>query len=161
MGRTVVEPVTVMLCFCAAVVAAGAAVVDTAAVWAGAAVAGTVTAAVVAAGAAVVLLLVHPATNIDTIRSAARHTVPNTHELRFVLMVFDHEIPGSKYTVFRHRLYKYIFIKETNRGINRSISCSIGGAEKHGNSPGPDDRGVIVRGHPAKRVDNGDEDKKE
>jgi alkyl hydroperoxide reductase subunit AhpF len=89
MGRTVVEPVRVRVCFCpgvaGAVVAAGAAVV-----------AGTTTCVAAAlddAGVAeVVPLLVHPATTIDTMSNAARHTVTNTHELRLVFMVFDHDI---------------------------------------------------------------------
>jgi len=111
MGRTVVEPVIVMLCFCADVVATavvtGAEVAGTAA-WVAAAPAVVEVAAGLAAVDAVVPLLVQPATNIDTMSNAARHTVTNTYELRLVVMVFDHDILWSRYTVFRHKLYEYI-----------------------------------------------------
>jgi hypothetical protein len=40
-------------------------------------------------------LLVQPATSIDTMSNAARHTVTNTYELRFVFMVFDHNLDQS------------------------------------------------------------------
>jgi ABC-type glucose/galactose transport system permease subunit len=95
MGRTVVEPVRVRVCFCpgvaGAVVAAGAAVVAGTTTCVAAALAGVEVAAV-AAVEVVVPLLVQPATNIDTMSNAARHTVTNTYELSLVFMVFDHDI---------------------------------------------------------------------
>jgi hypothetical protein len=75
MGKTVVEPVRVRVSVCAAAPAG----VDVAGVAAG----------------EVVPLLVHPATNIDTMSNAARLTVARIYELRLVFMVFDHYINWS------------------------------------------------------------------
>jgi hypothetical protein len=94
MGRTVVEPVRVSVWpeEAAALVAWGAVAVAVA----GAAVGAAVAAAEAVAGTEfVVPLLVQPATSIDTMSNAARHTVTNTYELRFVFMVFDHQINQS------------------------------------------------------------------
>jgi len=90
-----------MVCFCAIVVetalvaeGAGAAVVAGTATCVAAAPDGVEVTGVVAVEV-VVPLLVQPATNIDTMSNAARHTVTNTYELRLVFMVFDHDINQS------------------------------------------------------------------
>jgi hypothetical protein len=84
MGRTVVEPVRVS-------------------VWAEEADPVCVAAALVEA-VDVDPLLVHPATRSDTKSNAARHAVTKRYELRWVFMVFVHEILPGSYTVFRHRI---------------------------------------------------------
>jgi hypothetical protein len=108
----------VMVCFCPEEAAAGVAAAVAAAV-ATVVAAGVLTAfAVVGTGVADDLALsVQPAARSDTKRSAARHTVTITYELRLLFMVFDHDISPSEYTVFRHRIYIYICNTEIDRGI--------------------------------------------
>jgi hypothetical protein len=98
-GRTVVEPLILIVCFCpvetgAAVVTAGAGV-ETAA---GAATVETDVGAAVCAGVATGVLVglsVQPAKSIAKMSNAARLTVISRCELRFPFIVFDHEIyPG-------------------------------------------------------------------
>jgi len=164
MGRTVVEPVTVILCFCAEVVDAVVvtegveiAVVAVTAACVAMALAGVDVAEGVAVDV-VVPVLVQPATNIDTMSNAARHTVTNTYELWLGFMVFDHHIIPDQYTVFRHRIYRYIYKKGKNRDGHIHHIALFLRCKKDGNTPGTDDRGVIVCCYAAKRLGTGNED---
>jgi hypothetical protein len=64
---------------------------------------------------AVVPVDVQPAINIDTMSNARRPMVTKRYELRLAFIVFNYHINWTQYTLFRHRIYRYIYKKDTNR----------------------------------------------
>jgi hypothetical protein len=113
MGRTVVEPLILIVCLSpgvdgaaiAAGAAGGTAGAEPAVVRIAAGV-GTVTCVATGFGAPV---SVQPANSSAQMSSAARPAVMDKQDILLDFMVFYHPFHGGYYTLFRHKLYEYIY----------------------------------------------------
>src|SRR5208283_116441 len=77
------------------------------------------------------------------------------------LLILNQNVILCSYTVFRHKLCRYIYKKKENRVKYIYHITLFVRWKQDGNTPGTDDRGVIVCCHAAQRLGPGDADQEE